>query len=542
MRKILVLFLTLILAFTAAACGDGGENPIGGGDSTAKKGSVTIKVPMTQEEKTILQAAVDGYRAINPLVSITIDETGAGGDYPNWLNQAMQGDVSQVAADIVRNNLSTHLFGSGKFVDIAQYLSEENPYADGTVWRDTLDPVALVPDGAKGEIYMLSFQSTQVSFYYNKDILTDAGVDASKILTWNDLVAACEKIKAHDANITPLSVSGSSDSFWSGQMSWIFRAYIDQHFRDAAAGVHTQAGDWNYDRIKDAAWQYGPLISDHAGLSEAEAKQKAYFNDDPRVYTQNELRLLGKIMDGEYGPDTARYKNMLANLMEVFPKYCGASFSAANDTSFWEKKAAITIDTTDLLVDWQKRTEISPESMFALGRFDFPAMTAHAAYPSGVPAVDYTRSIGGPHGYYGIINKSAAQTALVIDFMKFWVSKQGQELEIQKRKEMGIGIKGVPYVKDVEIPAEINILSTMPLELKGIADFNPAATFARGLGNEPLTTRDFTNYADRLFKGTDSIDVYASKLQTSFKNNMGAFLSSRGYRTNALNNVSLSPF
>jgi ABC-type glycerol-3-phosphate transport system substrate-binding protein len=489
-----------------------------------------------------MQAVVDGYRAINPLVSVSIDPKGAGGEYPNWLNTVMSGEnLEKVSADIVRNNLSSHLFGSGKFVDFAQYLSEENPYAGNAVWSDTLDGMALVPTGSNGEIYSLSFQSTQVSFYYNKAIFTAAGIDADDIVLWNDLIAACEAVKTYDGGIIPLAVNGSADSFWSGQMSWIFRTYVDQYFRDVTNEVRTQSGDWNFNRFKDEAWAYKPYPSDYVGMTQSEAQKAAWFNDDPRVYSYNELRVLKGVTDGVYGHNTDRYKNMLANLMQVFPKYCGNAFTTQDDTSFWTGKAAIALDTTDLLVEWKKKTDISPDTMFELGRFDFPAMTSHTDYPAGAPAVNYTRSIGGPHGYYGIINKNAKQTALVMDFMKYWVSKAGQEIEMQKRKELGLCIKGVPYVKDVAIPPQINILGDTVL--KGVADFNPALIFARGLGNEGLTTRDFQNYTQALFiSKTLSVDAYASQMSASMNSNMQNYLTSRGFRANALDNVTVNPF
>lgn len=546
-KALLAVSLAALAALALIACGGEdngpGTGPDGGGN--AKRGSINIAIPMTEDEKSVMEAVVAGYNALNPFVSVGIDPKGAGGEYPIWLNTVLSPDnLENVSADIVRNNLSSHLFGSGKFVDFSQYLSETNPYAGGAVWSETLDGMALVPTGAKGEIFSLSFQSLQVSFYYNADIFAAAGVDAAGIAAWGDLIAACEKIKAYDGTVTPLAINGSPDSFWSGQMSWIFRAYVDQYFRDAAEATHTREGDWNYDGLtgKDKSWAYAPNFSDYdASLPEAERRQKAFFNDDPRVYTTNELRLLRKVKDGEYGHDTARYKNMLANLKEVFPKYCGTAYTTQDDTSFWTGKAAIALDTTDLLVEWKKKADIAPETSFGLGRFDFPAMTAHPAYPGGAPAVDYARSIGGPHGYYGVVNKSAKQTDLVMDFMKYWVSKAGQDAEMQKRKELGLCVKGVPYVKGVTIPPEINILGDV--ELRGVADFNPAAVFARGLGNEGYTTRDFQNYTQQLFvtSGT-TIDAYAANMRNSMSTYMVEYLKTRGYRANALDDVTLNPF
>ena len=552
LKKIPALVLTGVSAVSLAACGGGGaptgsssESSSGGGAS--KKGSITIAVPMTSEEKEILQSVVDEYRKINPLVSISIDTSGSSGGYYDRLNSMLSNsDMSKVTADIVRNNMASQYFGSNKFVDFAPYLQEENPYADNEVWSSVLNPIALQPNGSKGQIYSLSFQSTQVSFFYNKQIFEECGINADELLKWNDFVEALEIIENHysgENDVIPLGINGSASSFWSGQMSWIIRTYTDQYFRSVADEVHTQTGDYNYDPIKDGAWSYGANVSDYPTLSQAQAEEAAWFNDDARTYTQNELRLLQGINSDTYGPITEKYKSMLANLREVFPKYCGDVFTSDDSSAFWAGKCAIALDETALLVSWKNRCEISPETAIDVGYFPFPAMEAHEDYPNATPDVDYTRSIGGPHGYYGVINKSAKQTDLVMDFMMFWISKQGQDVEMAKHEELGIAIKGVPYVLGVNVPDSINLVKDMTL--RGIVDFNPAMTFARGLSNEAQSTRDFQNYTQRLFVLENlSIDDYGSLMQASLKKYMPNYLENRGYRANALENgnVSVSPF
>ena len=556
-KKLPALVLSGISLMGLAACGGTGGNSSsssssssssGGASSTSKSGSITIAIPMTSEEKDILQSVVDAYRAINPRVSITIDTSGSSGGYYDRLNSSLSNDdMSKVVADIVRNNMAGQYYGSNKFVDFAPYLQEENPYADNQIWSSVLNPIALQPNGAKGEIYSLSFQSTQVSFFYNKKIFQECGINADELVKWSDFVTALETIENHyeegENDVIPLGINGSASSFWSGQMSWIIRTYTDQYFRNVAEEVHTQEGDYNYDPIKDSAWTYGANVSDYPTLSQAKAEEAAWFNDDARMYTENELRLLQGIKNDTYGPITEKYKSMLANLREVFPKYCGDVFTSDDSSAFWSGKCAIALDETALLVSWKNRCEISPETAIDVGYFSFPAMEAHPDYPNAQPDVDYTRSIGGPHGYYGVINKSAKQTELVMDFMKFWVSKQGQDIEMKKHEDLGIAIKGVPYVLGVDIPDSINLVKDMTL--RGIVDFNPAMTFARGLGDEAESTRDFQNFTQQLFVLQNlSIEDYSVKMQESLKKYMGNYLENRGYRANALDNgnVTVSPF
>lgn len=502
---------------------------------------------MTSEEEEIMQAVVDAYRKINPMVSISIDPSGNSGGYYDRLNSILSNDdMSKVTVDIVRNNMASQYFGSNKFVDFAPYMQEENPYANNQLWSEVLNPIALQPNGANGEIYSLNFQSTQVSFFYNTKIFEECGINADEILVWSDFVEACKTIDEHysgENDVTPLAINGSANSFWAGQMSWIIRTYTDQYFRSVAEDVHTREGDYNFDPIKDAGWKYGADPKDYPELSADEANEAAWFNDDVRFYTQNELRLLQGILIGQYGPNTEKYKSMLANLQQVFPKYCSKAFSSDDGTAFWSGDAAITLDETSLLVSWQKSKELYPDTTIDVGYFPFPAMEENSNYPGVLPDVNYTRSIGGPHGYYGVINKSAEQTELVMDFMMFWVSKQGQDVEMAKRAEMGIAIKGIPYVNGVEIPDSINLVKDMTL--RGIVDSNPALTFARGLRDEGESTRDFQTYMQRLFILQDlTIEEYGPLMQKSLVDHMDEYLKLRGYRSDALDNgnVSGNPF
>lgn len=538
----LFLLTTLVLSGCTK-----GKTPSNSEQGKQLSGSITIAIPMSSEEISVLTAVADEYRHINPRVTINIDGSGLSGTYNDWLNSILaNNDMTTVTADVVRNNMASQYFGSNKFVDISQYLSKKNPYANDNAWRDGFETIALTPNGSHGELYSLNFKSTQVSLFYNKSIFQEANIDVNGIVTWSDFKNALQQIENTypSGDVIPLAIDGSASSFWSGQMSWLFRVYTDQYFRSVANDVHTQPGDWNYDEFFDGDWSYKPHPSDYdASLSEEERNNLAWFNDNAERYTKNELRLLQGIMKSNYGPNTEKFKNMLANFRDVFPRYCGEAFSSDKSSFFWNGKAAITLDETSLLVLWKNKKEIAPDTMFDVGYFSFPIMECHPDYPDGAPDMDYTRSIGGPHGYYGVINKTTKQTELVMDFLMFWASKQGQDIEMQAMDELGIAIKGKPYIKDVEIPESINLSSGM--FLKGIADDNPAVLFARGLGDEPLSTRDFQSLTERLFVIQNlSIDRYATDMQNSLINNMSKYLKIRGYRSNCLDNdnVTISPF
>ena len=62
----------------------------------------------------------------------------------------------------------------------------------------------------------LPLQVSQVAWWYNKDLINQAGVDVSKIVMWDDLLAAVKQIKA--AGITPICLGGKDK--WPVHFIW----------------------------------------------------------------------------------------------------------------------------------------------------------------------------------------------------------------------------------------------------------------------------------------------------------------------------------
>ena len=62
----------------------------------------------------------------------------------------------------------------------------------------------------------LPLQTSQVAWWYNKDLINQAGVDVSKIVMWDDLLAAVKQIKA--AGITPICLGGKDK--WPVHFIW----------------------------------------------------------------------------------------------------------------------------------------------------------------------------------------------------------------------------------------------------------------------------------------------------------------------------------
>ena len=83
-------------------------------------------------------------------------------------------------------------------------------------YKDNLAPAAVNAFTVDGKIYGIPFAQSQTGFFYNKELMAKAGVDGSKIKTWDDLLDAVKKLKA--AGITPLMVGGADK--WPIHFYW----------------------------------------------------------------------------------------------------------------------------------------------------------------------------------------------------------------------------------------------------------------------------------------------------------------------------------
>jgi raffinose/stachyose/melibiose transport system substrate-binding protein len=83
-------------------------------------------------------------------------------------------------------------------------------------YSDTITPAALAAFSHDGRVYGLPIALSQVGFLYNKDLMAKANVDASKIKTWDDLLAAVKALRS--AGVTPIVVGGADK--WPLHFYW----------------------------------------------------------------------------------------------------------------------------------------------------------------------------------------------------------------------------------------------------------------------------------------------------------------------------------
>ena len=217
MKKIIALLLVLAMALSLAACGEKPAADEGNGTTTvtmiaAEYGTQTKA--WWGEFETKFEAANEGIDLVVDVVSwndiyTVVNTRIANGQAPDLLN--IDGFADYQADDLLlpaEEWVSAETYA--KFFD--SFL--EQSVVDGTVWA--------VPDLASAR-----------ALYYNADILAAAGVEVPT--TWEELVAACEAIKAYDPEVYPWGVDMTTDE---GQACFAYYAWNN------AGGFVDAEGNW----------------------------------------------------------------------------------------------------------------------------------------------------------------------------------------------------------------------------------------------------------------------------------------------------------
>ena len=188
MKKIIALLLVMVMAIGLFAC-------------AKEDGNVTLEIIAAEygtQTKAWWAEFEKDFEAANSTIDLKVDVV-SWNDIYTVVNTRLSSDQ---APDILNIDVFADYQSDGLLLPAKDYISEET-YAkfypsfleqsvvDGTVWA--------VPDLASAR-----------AMYYNKDILDAAGVEKVPE-TWDELIAACQRIKAYDANIYPWGVDMTTD-------------------------------------------------------------------------------------------------------------------------------------------------------------------------------------------------------------------------------------------------------------------------------------------------------------------------------------------
>jgi raffinose/stachyose/melibiose transport system substrate-binding protein len=177
---------------------------------TAALADVTVRMLHVEQNQQISGFWNDiarRYEAANPGVKV---------DVQYLENEAYKKKLTTLLQSSDRPNI-IYSWGGGVLRDQvkAGVIEDLTPVMD-QAWKARFVPVAVQAYTIDGKNYGVPMHTSQVGFFYNKDLFAKAGVDASAIKTWDDLLGAVKKFQA--AGITPI-VTGGADK-WPVHFYW----------------------------------------------------------------------------------------------------------------------------------------------------------------------------------------------------------------------------------------------------------------------------------------------------------------------------------
>src|SRR5690606_32134568 len=180
-------------------------------------------------------------------------------------------------------------------------------------------------------------------------------------------------------------------------------------------------------------------------------------------YTFNAQRFYRGLRDGDLRFDTPEVAEMMTNLRAVFPRYADPAVltTGGQYAAFLRGSAAMMADGSWSLArlradmdrpDAKRLADLglTPETLepFEWDVFAFPPMLGGRTQSAQV------RPPEGATGYeLCVVEKNARQTALVMDFLMFWLSEPGYSVFVAAQEETGEWTPGgEPLVVGVDYP------------------------------------------------------------------------------------------
>ena len=222
-------------------------------EPTAAPAKVTIKwwhISTKDPALSDWKKMADDYMAAHPNVNIeiTVLENEA---FKTKLTTVMQsGEVPDIFQSWGQGGMIEQV-NAGLLKDITPDLD-----ANGGEWRKSMG--ALDAFAVDGKNYGVPWDMGAVTFWYNKDLFTKAGI-ATPPVTWEEFLTDVKKLK--DAGITPISV-GEGDK-WPGMHIWSYlvsRIGGAEAFSAAAAKGAARTGKFTDDAFVQAGVQLKRLI------------------------------------------------------------------------------------------------------------------------------------------------------------------------------------------------------------------------------------------------------------------------------------------
>jgi len=169
----------------------------------------TLTVWVWDINKAALESTIASFQAIHPGVEVTIEDLGNQNVYDRGLAGCAAGGLDMPDVYLVENNEAEVFWAQFPdcFTDLRTLGGEElRPLFPQFKWTEL-----MVGD----TIYAVPYDSGPTTVFYRRDLYQQAGIDASAIETWDDFLAAGEKLnKTFDGNVKMGTINKGGDDEW----------------------------------------------------------------------------------------------------------------------------------------------------------------------------------------------------------------------------------------------------------------------------------------------------------------------------------------
>ncbi|MBQ3419400.1 MAG: carbohydrate ABC transporter substrate-binding protein [Erysipelotrichaceae bacterium] len=275
MKKVLICLLSVVMLLALVGCsGDGSsnnnnkkpnqeihDNP----DANTLAGvNLEVAVNFTGDAQTAFAAICSNFENRYG-ATVTVDWYGS--DHATLM-------TTRMAANNMPDVYVTAGWSIKKYKDYSLDLRDE-PYC-----KDYTDSALGVIKDKDGSIYVCMVSEGINGVVYNVNVCKEAGVDYLSIHTWDDLWAACEKIK--EAGFTPIASRPNA-----GMTSNAVGTWLTYEGEVANVGDKLLDGTWNWEEYRYVLDAYGQAVD------------KGYFFADAK--SMNEMDTLERLASGRAG-------------------------------------------------------------------------------------------------------------------------------------------------------------------------------------------------------------------------------------------------
>jgi len=173
--------------------------------------TVALNFPATDVTFTNIQGMAASFVKANPGVQIDVVNLP---DYENTMKTKM-------AANDLPDLWTTH---GWSVIRYSEYLRKLNDRP----WFGKISPaIKPVVSDASGNVFVLPMDIDMAGIVFNKDVLDQARVDPYAIKTWQDFMAACEKIKAIGKTAVDIGGKSGDDRWTVGNFyDWVAPSFL----------------------------------------------------------------------------------------------------------------------------------------------------------------------------------------------------------------------------------------------------------------------------------------------------------------------------